>query len=239
MPQDLTPQLRTRLSRMERWVGVFVTLAFLLLLFGLAYYIYQLAQRKGWFLEHAPYHTYVMDAAGLSVGDPVKLMGFDVGQITEIEAMPPGEYFNVYLQFRVREPYYGYLWTDSQVKIGSSDFLGNRYLELTKGQWGAATVMESEGHITGLLDFTVKTNLTHVPVDNLNYVSLTNGSKGYWLSNEETPALTERLDQVIRTVENAIPNILALTRTHRRGQTHRHQPLQHHRQPHLASRFPR
>ena len=78
MPQDLTPQLRTRLNRMERWVGVFVALALLLLLVGLSYYIYQVAQRKGWYLEHAIYHTSVMNAAGLRVGDPVKLMGFDV-----------------------------------------------------------------------------------------------------------------------------------------------------------------
>ena len=33
--QDLTPQLRTRLSRMERAVGWFVALAVLLLVFGL------------------------------------------------------------------------------------------------------------------------------------------------------------------------------------------------------------
>ena len=47
--QDLTPQLRTRLSRMERAVGGFVFLAAALLLFGFGYYIYHTAQRKGWF----------------------------------------------------------------------------------------------------------------------------------------------------------------------------------------------
>ena len=57
--QDLTPQLRTRLSRLERVVGWFVTAATLLLLAGLAYYIYSLAERKGWFLTKAPYFTYL------------------------------------------------------------------------------------------------------------------------------------------------------------------------------------
>jgi hypothetical protein len=47
--QDLTPQLRTRLSRMERAVGWFVFLATALLLFGFGYYIYHTAERKGWF----------------------------------------------------------------------------------------------------------------------------------------------------------------------------------------------
>ena len=37
--QDLTPQLRTRLSRMERAVGWFVALAMALLVFGFVYYV--------------------------------------------------------------------------------------------------------------------------------------------------------------------------------------------------------
>jgi len=44
--QDLTPQLRTRLSRVERAVGWFVFIATALLLFGFGYYIYHTAERK-------------------------------------------------------------------------------------------------------------------------------------------------------------------------------------------------
>jgi hypothetical protein len=46
--QDLTPQLRTRLSRVERFVGLFVTVATILLIIGLTYYVLQTAKRKGW-----------------------------------------------------------------------------------------------------------------------------------------------------------------------------------------------
>ena len=67
--QDLTPQLRTRLSKVERAVGVFVVLATLLLLAGFAFYIYSTAQRKGWFKEKFLYHTYVESAGGIRVGD--------------------------------------------------------------------------------------------------------------------------------------------------------------------------
>src|SRR6187402_2135688 len=107
--QDLTPQLRTRLSRVERAVGWFVMLATVLLLAGFGYYLYHTAQRKGWFLIKLRYHTFVESAAGLHIGDPVMLMGFDVGQIIKIEAMPPfSTWGKVYVEFIVREPYYGY-----------------------------------------------------------------------------------------------------------------------------------
>jgi hypothetical protein len=74
--QDLTPQLRTRLSRMERAVGWFVFLATALLLFGFGYYIYHTAERKGWFRIKAPFFTYVQSSEGLNVGDPVVHDGF-------------------------------------------------------------------------------------------------------------------------------------------------------------------
>ena len=101
--QDLTPQLRTRLSRMERAVGWFVVLATALLVFGFSYYVYNTAQRKGWFKTRAPYFTFVDRATGLKVGDPVKLMGFDVGRISRIDALPPDEAYNVYVEFEIKE----------------------------------------------------------------------------------------------------------------------------------------
>src|SRR5271157_4130928 len=77
--QDLTPQLRTRLSRMERAVGWFVMLALAALVFGFAYYVYHTAERKGWFLTKAPYYTYAASGSGLKVGERVTLMGYDAG----------------------------------------------------------------------------------------------------------------------------------------------------------------
>ena len=76
--QDLTPQLRTRLNKMERAVGWFVFLATALLLFGFGYYIYHTAERKGWFKIKAPFRVFVKSSAGLNVGDPVYMMGFPV-----------------------------------------------------------------------------------------------------------------------------------------------------------------
>src|SRR4051812_12834168 len=140
--QDLTPQLRTRLSRMERAVGWFVILATALLVCGFAFYIYTLAQRKGWFKTKIHYQTGINSAAGLKEGDPVKMMGREVGQITHIELNDPSDYFNMTVEFYLIKPYYGFVWTDSQVRVAAGDFLGNRYLEILEGDGGVPTVHE-------------------------------------------------------------------------------------------------
>jgi ABC-type transporter Mla subunit MlaD len=140
--QDLTPQLRTRLSRMERAVGLFVLLAAALLACGFFYYIYTTAERKGWFKIKASYFTFTDRATGLKVGDPVQLMGFDVGQITKIDAQPPYDQYEVYVRFEIKEPYYDYLWTvGSLAKVKTADLLGKRVLEVTKGTAGHATYL--------------------------------------------------------------------------------------------------
>jgi ABC-type transporter Mla subunit MlaD len=137
--QDLTPQLRTRLNKMERAVGWFVFLATVLLLFGFGYYIYHTAERKGWFVIKAPFHIYVQSSAGLNVGDPVVMMGFPVGQITLIYAMPPGDPHNVRVEFEILDPFFRYIWTGgSYAKINAAGFLNQRQLEVTRATNGYA-----------------------------------------------------------------------------------------------------
>jgi ABC-type transporter Mla subunit MlaD len=149
--QDLTPQLRTRLNKMERAVGWFVFLATALLLFGFGYYIYHTAERKGWFVIKAPFHTFVQSSAGLSVGDPVYMMGFPVGQITRIHAMPPGDPHNVLVDFEIRDNYFRYLWTGgSYLKVNSAGFLNQRQLEVTRATNGYAIVVTQPISILGL-----------------------------------------------------------------------------------------
>jgi ABC-type transporter Mla subunit MlaD len=137
--QDLTPQLRTRLNKMERAVGWFVFLATALLLFGFGYYIYHTAERKGWFKIKAPFFTYVKSSDGLNVGDPVVMMGFPVGQITLIHAMPPGDPHNVRVEFEILDPFFRYIWTGgSYAKINAAGFLNQRQLEVTRATNGYA-----------------------------------------------------------------------------------------------------
>src|ERR1700722_4946731 len=127
--QDLTPQLRTRLSRMERAVGWFVFLATALLLFGFGYYIYHQAERNGWFKIKAPFFTYVDSSSGLKVGDAVTMMGFAVGKITAVHPMPPGDPHNVRVEFNVQDDYFRYIWSGgSYIRLNAGGFLGKRQL---------------------------------------------------------------------------------------------------------------
>lgn len=196
--QDLTPQLRTRLRRVEKIVGLFVAVATLILLSGFAYYLYHTAMRKGWFVPKVKYHTYVFSAEGLTVGDAVIMMGFSVGEITQIEAQPPESYYPVFVQFEIRRPYYGYIWADSKLKIAAADFLGRRQIEITKGYAGEPTVIEKDKRIDGLLV-------------GKEYKPPEKAPAGIFLAPSEEPALTERAEKLVAQVESALPNILSLT----------------------------
>ena len=151
--QDLTPQLRTRLSRMERAVGWFVFLATALLLFGFGYYIYHTAERKGWFKIKAKFHTYVQSSAGLKVKDPVYMMGFPVGEITSVFPMQPYEPHNVKVEFEIVDPYFRYIWAQgSYVKVNAAGFLEQRQLEVTRGTNGPAISITQPVNVFSNLD---------------------------------------------------------------------------------------
>lgn len=126
---------------MERAVGWFVFLAVILLGCGFVYYVYDTAERKGWFLTKVRYYTFVDSATGLKVGDPVMLMGFDAGMITSIKPMPADQFmYNVFVEFELKAPNYGYMWTEgSRAKVATADLLGKRVLEVTKGTGGYPT----------------------------------------------------------------------------------------------------
>lgn len=155
--QDLTPQLRTRLSRVERMVGVFVTVASLLMLAGFAYYLYHTAEKKGWFLAKVRYQTGVNSAAGLAAGTPVMLMGKVVGKVTKVTENDPWAYYGLTVEFEVMQPGFGYIWTDSKVKVASGLF-ESRSLEVTKGReyWAVPTVIG-----------TARANYQRVPLEKL------------------------------------------------------------------------
>ena len=197
--QDLTPELRTRLSRVERAVGVFVVLATLLLLTGFFYYLYHTAEAKGWFISKVTYYTYLHTGHGLKAGDPVKLMGFDVGEIKRVEAMAPYDAYDVFVEFRIKSPYYGYLWSDSKVKVAAADFLGGRYLEVTKGVNGRPTVKEENQSLFLLAD-----------IEKGLYEPMAKHSR-YELKAVEAPAVTDQLQTMVAKVEAAIPGILGIT----------------------------
>lgn len=268
--QDLTPQLRTRLSRMERAVGWFVFLATALLLFGFGYYIYHTAERKGWFKIKAPFFTFVQTSAGLNVGDPVYMMGFAVGQITSVEPQKPYEKNNVKVQFEIVDPYFRYLWTGgSYVKVNAADFLGKRQLEVTRatngyalvvtqplslktidelkqltaaepGQWqlsqdvtdansnllfGAYTMLD-ESNLQVIAGMNLASNSLYAYNNQekgkhfivaswdgryRHYKIFKPGDETAWMRAVEMPPVSDQLQAMAAQVQQALPNILALT----------------------------
>jgi ABC-type transporter Mla subunit MlaD len=273
--QDLTPQLRTRLNKVERSVGWFIFLATVLLLFGFGYFIYNTAERKGWFLVEAKFYTYVNTAAGLKVGDPIVVMGFPVGAITQITAEPPRTGHNVRVQFVIKNlnqdgtPYFNYVWTDgSAVKLNSTDLLGNRNLEVTRGtsgynvftmyepqtlslaeaqnlhdpeKWrlGQNLYDEQSNLVVRAWSSLAQSNLTVIVRQNpgsivafhitpsarhrqtvaawnkqlqcyerFDYRSKTNA---YFLPVTESPAISDQLQAMVTQIQQALPNVLALT----------------------------
>ncbi|MFA6542785.1 MAG: MlaD family protein [Limisphaerales bacterium] len=215
--QDLTPQLRTRLGRVERAVGVFVIVATLLLASGFAYYLYHTARAKGWFDLKAPFHTYVDSAAGFKTGDKVKLMGFEAGEITDIKPMPPDseEYFErhfVYVEFVVRSHAIGYVWNDSRVRVNAGDLLGGRYLELLPGGWNGYTNRDgSKKSLRAAYQIKDKV-ITAVWHDQTgDYTNWSVGSTPYFIVADESLALTQRAEKLISQAEAALPNFLSLT----------------------------
>jgi len=239
--QDLTPQLRTRLSRMERAVGWFVMVATGLLLFGFGYYIYKTAERKGWFKPKFEYQTSLNDGSGLKIGDPVKIMGAVAGEITDIIPNEPDAYYGITVKFVILKPHYGYIWTDSKVSV-VSDLLGNRVLQISKGAAGIPTILEDTNRTPkAMLNWRLARDardkqLTEITGNNpqLEHTNhflfnwtikteleklatansnafYTNLTASYWIDPDEAPSLQDRLQKVVDTVEAGLPNVLNLT----------------------------
>lgn len=204
--QDLTPQLRTRMSRVERLVGLFVVLAALLMIAGFAYYLVRTGKKRGWFVHKVPYWCYTSDAAGLKVGDPVRLLGRDVGRIIKLDTTDPdpwnvANHWNVFVKFEVWEPYFRYILTDSRVRVVSADFLGARLIEITPGDQnvGLVTVVDKP-----------RWEETEVrnPKDTNNLISLTKVNEGVWLQSvEELPAVAARAEGIVLMLADAFPRL--------------------------------
>lgn len=212
--QDLTPNLRTRLNRVEHVVGVFVLLAVVLLLGGFCYYVWYTAKKKGWFEPKAPFFCYVDSATGLAEGQPIKMMGFNVGEITRITAEAPLQQENVYIEFIIKGEYIGYMWTDSMVRLGAGDILGKRSLEVLKGNWRGTWVNADGSEVKEI--YRVENNrITQVITNHAEaewkYVPYAKGQSPYFMDILEEEALTERAGSIVGMAERAMPDILSLT----------------------------
>ncbi len=211
--QDLTPQLRTRLGRVERLVGLFLLATILLAVVALGFYIRHIAKARGWFTLTVPYYTMIGDATGLRVGSPVLMKGFVVGEITRVDTTDWTPWhiennYNVFVGFIVRHPYHGYIWTDSKVKLGAGGFLGDRSLEIIRGSVGMVTVVAKEGQPARMLS----EKYAWKPAEtNLSYLTEKEAPNGFYLTAIEEQPLPARLTDIANQVNDALPGVFAMT----------------------------
>jgi len=210
---DLTPRLRTSSTKQEIWVGFFIFLALCIFLSFIGYYAYAAAVKKGWSKKKAPYITFLSDVNGLNVGDSVVLMGFPAGVITKITPNAPSDFFNITVEFEVWEPYYGYIWTDSDVQLKSGLLGGNSLVIAKGGQSGiydglSSTYREKDGDfyvwkLTDSKDWTKGGNWSEKP--------LQQGESGYYLVCNEGNNVMKAADTLISQVSDSLPGVMSLT----------------------------
>ncbi len=214
--QDLTPQLRTRLHKVEWMVMSFLVGALLLIAGSVTWFIRATGEARGWWITQVPYYTYVAQGTGIKVGTPVQLMGFKVGQVTQVEPVNldlrrSWDYyatnnFNVYVAFTVHEPYPGYIGTDSRVTIGGFpiEIAGGLTLDISVGSPNAVvTVTNLPGGKMGVLwdkfayapDSLDRTNKL------LKYGPITNGNKGYYLAPDQSETLVAQAGRIMAKVD--------------------------------------
>lgn len=225
--QDLTPQLRTRLGRVEWFVGLFLGMTALLLLVSFLGFVKRVADARGWFVTEVPYYTYLPDATGIRPGVPVNMMGFKVGEVVAVDALSSDSrlgldgwdyYFtnnyNVFVQFKVRDPYPGYIGTDSKVIIGGIpvDLAGGVFLDIRMASaYATPTYQEMEGGKPSVLwekfAFQLPNPLYGFTAEDrtnqfLKYGPLTNGQKGYYLELEQGETLMVQAQRILGKIDS-------------------------------------
>lgn len=217
--QDLTPQLRTRLRKVEWMVVLFLGGTTLLMLASLGWFIFRTGEARGWWVDEVPYYTYVADATGIKVGTPVHMMGFKVGEVTKVDALPLDQLrswdyyqtnqFRAFVGFKVRdkEPsrYPGYISSDSRVKLGGFpvEIAGGVVLEISVGSMsGTLTTTNLEGGRIGVLSdkFAYDELSGKKDSPNRRYVPLSENKTGYYLPIDQSETLLAQVQQVLAKV---------------------------------------
>ncbi len=135
---------KQQVSWAELRVGLFVLMAL-----GMASVFVFYMTQSGFFVRETRYVTYLPYADGLEIGAPVRLAGFAVGTVEDVELSEfrddPTRHTKIV--FNVRNQYIEDIRTDSEAYVTTEGLLGESVLELTRGMTG--TPIPPDGIVAG------------------------------------------------------------------------------------------
>ncbi|AUX23694.1 ABC transporter substrate-binding protein [Sorangium cellulosum] len=124
-------------------VGLFVLAGLLLS----ALVIFLIGDERRLFDSSVEFTTNFVDVQGLKPGAPVRMGGIDIGHVAQVGYGPDPKDTRIYVKLEVVESEAGRIRTDSMAQIANKGLLGDKMLEITKGQ--SAESVPPGGHIPG------------------------------------------------------------------------------------------
>jgi len=122
---------RTKVRWSQLRVGVIAIVALAIA----AVFIILLTTKQGLFIPYGQLRTYMSDASGLQEGTPVRLNGITVGYLDKLRLTNTSDPHRV-VEFgmQVQEKYLNEIPVDSVVGIAASNLVGDKFINITKGQ---------------------------------------------------------------------------------------------------------
>ncbi|AKT41703.1 MlaD family protein [Chondromyces crocatus] len=114
----------------ELKVGIFVLAG----LFFAALVIFLIGDERRLFNPSVEFHSQFADVQGLKAGAPVRMGGIDVGHVSKVGYGTDARDATIYVTLKIVESEAGRIRKDSTVKIATKGLLGDKMIELSKGE---------------------------------------------------------------------------------------------------------
>jgi phospholipid/cholesterol/gamma-HCH transport system substrate-binding protein len=118
---------------MEKMTGAFILMTLLIFLFTVAV----VGRGKNWFRKHVSYYTTFQEGYNLVSGSRVKLLGTDIGSVTDVALSEENE---VRVRIRILTAYASRIRTDSVAIVESPTVIGSEYININPGSSEAAVI---------------------------------------------------------------------------------------------------
>lgn len=95
------------------------------------------AWRQGWFTPTANVYVQLPGVTGVQVGTPVKLKGFKIGEVDDLQLEPN---LNVRVRLRIALERFPLLATDARARFGRDGPIGGKFIDIYPGDLGPLTL---------------------------------------------------------------------------------------------------